>query len=146
MTVAVPWPLRRTLGMILGLVGLCCWAAAPAHAAWGSSATGSAQAQSSTLAPPPTLVATCLSTLSSRVVLNWTASGTTWKDGYEISRVTISGTYNAIDTVAAGVLTYTTVGSLAIGTYYFMVKTTGGSWHSVGSPQASRSVVALLCV
>ncbi len=140
---------RRTQGRIAGVVMMLlamCWLATPAQASWAASGAGNAAANADTLAPPTTLAATCVA-LSAKVKLTWVASATTTFTGltigYEVLIGTSSGTYGT--PIAVSGLTYTTPNGLAVGTFYFTVRTTAGGWHSVGAQEVKRTI-ALLCL
>jgi hypothetical protein len=104
------------------------------------SPTGSAGAQSTTIAATGTLSSSC-GVLKASVKLTWTATSTPWADGYEVRWGTSSGSYTSSATTT--LLTYTTP-ALALGTYYFVVRATKGSWRSVSSNEVSRSVISVL--
>ena len=117
--------------------------ATPALAAWTTSATGSATAQSMSIAPPTGLSASC-GLVDASIKLTWTASASTWADGYKVSRGTSSGNYTVFVSLG-NVLTYETPG-LGTGTYYFTVQTTKGSWISTGATQVSKAIVLVVFV
>src|SRR5207302_1164670 len=109
--------MKRSVALVLGLLGMCCLAA-PARASWTGSPPGSAVARSTLIAATGTLTSAC-GGLNASIALSWTATPTPWADGYEVLRGTSSGVYTTSATTTQ--LTYTTP-SLAIGTYYFVVK------------------------
>ena len=133
--------MKRSVALLLGLLGTWCLAA-PARASWTGSPPGSAIAQSTLIAGAGTLTSAC-GGLSASVALSWTATPTPWADGYEILQGTSSGVYTTSATTAQ--LTYTTP-SLPIGTYYFVVRATKGSWRSLSSNEVSRRVISVLGV
>lgn len=129
-----------TTGLLL-VLGLTTFAlAAPALAAWASSATGSATAASTSLAPPTGLAASC-GLVSASIKLDWTASASAWADGYKVSRGTSSGNYTVFATTTA--VTYTTP-ALGTGTYYFTVQATKQSWLSAGAAEVSKAIVVVV--
>ena len=132
--------MKRSVALLLGLLGTCCLAT-PARASWTTSPSGSGTALATTIEATGTLTSAC-GGLNGSVRLNWTATSTPWADGYEVRWGTTSGgphTSSATTTL----LTYTTP-SLALGTYYFVVQATKGSWRSVNSNQVSRTIVSVL--
>ncbi|MDQ6726886.1 MAG: fibronectin type III domain-containing protein [Actinomycetota bacterium] len=135
---------KRIAGLVVILVAAC-GLATPAHASWASSGAGPATAKADTLAPPTSLVATCAALTN--VKLTWAASSTTnftgLTIGYEVLIRTNSGTYGT--PIAVSGLTYTTPSGLAVGTFFFTVRTTAGGWHSVNAPEVSK-VIAVACV
>ena len=133
--------MKRSTALLLGLLGICCLAA-PARASWTGSPSGSAAAQSTLIAGAGALTPAC-GGVSASVALSWTATPTLWADGYEVLQGTSSGVYTTSATTTQ--LTYTTV-SLPIGTYYFVVRATKGSWRSVSSNEVSKRVISVLGV
>ena len=134
--------MKRSIALLLGLLGTCCLAT-PARAAWTTSPTGSGTAKATTIAGTGTLTSAC-GGLNGSVRLNWSATPTPWADGYEaLWGTTSGGPYTSSATTTN--LTYTTP-SLALGTYYFVVRATKESWRSVSSNQVSRTVISVLGV
>jgi hypothetical protein len=71
------------------------------------------------------------------ITLTWTASTSNFEDGYEILRGTVSGgPYTEVATTGL-VLTYTD--PVPVGTYFYVVRATGGNWTSINSAQASAT-------
>jgi hypothetical protein len=81
--------------------------------------------------------------LSATVKLDWVATSSGWADGYEVRWGTTPGTYTSSAVTSS--LTYTTP-ALALGTYYFVVRSTKGNWRSANSNEASRTVISVLGV
>jgi len=132
--------MRRGTAVGLGLLAIF-WLAAPARAAWTSSAAGSASARATTILPTGTLTATC-GVVSASVKLDWAATSSPWADGYEVAWGTSpGGSYPTTATTPS--LTYTTP-ALGIGTYYFVVRAYKGSWRSANSNEVSKSVISVL--
>lgn len=122
---------------VLTATGLAVGSAAPA--AWGSfveQASASASFSAAVLAPPTnvaTSTPTCLATGYSSQ-LAWTASASTWLDGYEVAMGTLSGgpyTVVARPTGVSPTATSRTLSGLARRTtYYVVVRTTRSSWRA----------------
>ncbi|HVM03403.1 MAG TPA: fibronectin type III domain-containing protein [Acidimicrobiales bacterium] len=115
-------------------------AAAPvAVASFAEGATAQATLATDTLQPPSGLTAgVCL--LGS-VTLSWTATPSTWADGYEVRWSTTSGgPYTAGSKTSA--TTSTVVSGLSLlTTYYFVVRAYDGNWRSANSNQVTVSCV-----
>ena len=91
-----------------------------------------------TLAPPTALAATG----GASVGLTWTPTVDTYATGYSVWRGSASGgPYTSIGTVTPGTASSTT-NNPAVGTWYYVLRSTFGSWSSVNSNQASASVTA----
>jgi len=106
-----------------------------AHAAFVSTATGGAQSvTSASLSPASALGGSCNSGTAS---LHWTATPSTFADGYEILRGTASGgPYTHLASVSGRTtVTYndSTIGSS--GSKYYVVKATKGNWRSASTSQ-----------
>jgi hypothetical protein len=86
-----------------------------------------------TLAPPTALAGTGGSLAS----LTWTPSTSGWAAGYELLRSAASGSgYDAVGTVTP-VAASATTDSPGAGTWFYVLRTTLGQWHSVRSNEAS---------
>lgn len=106
---------------------------------------------SATIASPTSLTATngtCTVLTSTNVNLAWTATSSTFADGYEIFRsLTNGGPYVSIGTVAdQGTASYVDATPLFSTTYYYVVKAKKNVWRSVTSNQASVTTPSILCV
>jgi len=89
----------------------------------------------------------CVVATSTEVRLTWTATSSTWADGYEIFRSLISGgPYTSKGTVSGqSTVTWTDTTPLFSTTYYYVVKATKNNWRSANSNQASITTPTLLC-
>jgi hypothetical protein len=123
-------PVLAVLAMML-LVGA---GASVASATFGSTTGGSTSVTTGTLAPPTKLAATASCTKLT-VVLTWTASASTYTDGYEL-RYTAAGVARVL--VLPGRSTTTTTVALSKGvTYVFtLASTSPSSWSSITNPTA----------
>jgi len=121
-----------------------------AWGAWSDSSSASAQYSSALLAPPTNPAAVlgiCTVLTSDQIVLSWTATASTWADGYEIARSTTSGgPYSVIGTVGQPTVVFTD-GPLPFSTsYYYVVRATKNSWRSPYTTEVTRSTRTALCV
>jgi hypothetical protein len=130
----------RVAAMTLALA-ITCVVAGSAEASWTTTASGSATATSAAISPPTGVAGSC-GVLSASVRLDWTASTSSWTDGYEIQwRRSPSPTYTNSATVTG--VTYTTP-ALSGGTYFFLVRATKGAWRSSNVTEVSKSIVSIL--
>lgn len=134
----------RVIALAITLTLLSCDVASAKFSDAASVSSNSLSA--ATLAPP-----TGLSTASAGangVTINWTGSASSFEDGYNVLRGTVSGgPYTQVGTTG-GALTYTD--PVAAGTYYYVVQATGRGWTSANSSQVTgTSTIAntgfLLC-
>jgi hypothetical protein len=112
-----------------------------APAAWASlqdDATATSQFTADVLQPPSGLSgkASC-GTLGYQLDLTWTASPTTWIDGYDVALATTPGGPYEIAPIEGGqdpMATSRTVGGLQPATdYYVVVQSTKGGWYARSS-------------
>jgi hypothetical protein len=143
-------PLLATL-IVLGYG----WSALFASSAW-STYTSTASVvgptvSTGTLAPATGLIAvrgTCAILTSNAVNLSWTATSSTFADGYVVLRSTTSGSgYALIGTVAGRSTTVYVDGTPAfLTTYYYVVQAKRNNWTSPNSGQASVTTPTPLCL
>ena len=114
-------------------------ASAPVSLARFTSSDGSrASFGTDTLLPPTDLAASSSGTVS----LAWTPSGSGWASGYEVFRTDTSGSgYASVGSVTP-VSTASTTDSPALGTWFYVLRTTFHNWSSVRSNEASVVVGA----
>lgn len=123
-----------------------------ATAAFTGSASASATIDTAVLAPPTSPSAqdgcTTLVSLAVWIDLSWTATASTWADGYRIARSTTSGgPYTVIANVAGqSTTTYRDSGLSLSTTYYYVIRSTKHSWTSVPTAQVSDRTKGLLCL
>jgi hypothetical protein len=122
-----------------------------ASAAWRSTASASHTVSTATLAPPTspaTAAGTCIPTVSDSVVVSWTPTGSTWADGYLVSRATKSGgPYEVVATVVGqGVSSYSDSGLLFDTTYRYVVEATKYDWRSPQTAEVQRKTRKSNCV
>ncbi|HEY7131395.1 MAG TPA: hypothetical protein VH440_04035, partial [Candidatus Limnocylindrales bacterium] len=144
-------PPRRLIAAILALAVL----PATAGAATGGGVTVSGGARVSlarftnsdastaslatdTLNPPTSLGATGGPSVS----LSWTATPDTYAAGYDVLRGSVSGgPYSVVKSVTPRT-TVTTTDSPAVGTWYYVLRSTFQNWTSVNGNQATATVSA----
>lgn len=125
--------------MVTGLVGI----ASAAFAFFTDSVGTTSNAFSTTTLQPPTGTSAangiCVVLTSTAVTVSWTATTSTFADGYQIFRSTTSGgPYTSIGTVSGRTTTTFSDTTPAFNTtYYYVVQATKGSWRSANSNQAS---------
>jgi hypothetical protein len=111
----------------------------------------SATLSTDTLQPPTNLAAghgPCTAGLVASITLTWTATPSTWADGYEVlGSLLPTGPFAVVGTVAGASSTSHTVTGLAFGTtYHYVVKATKGNWRSPATAVASRTTLSALCL
>jgi len=121
-----------------------------AFGTWASSDSASMSVSSASLATPTGLGAVnqnCVIATSREVKLTWTATSSTFADGYEIFRGIISGgPYTSKGTVSGRTtVTFTDTTVLASSTYYYVVQATKNNWRSANSSQVSIATLSALC-
>lgn len=119
-----------------------------AAAAFQDSSVASGEVSTDVLLPPTALTAgtgTCTPLSGDRIALSWTASASTWRDGYEIARATSAGgPYTVVASVPAAAVSYTD-GPLSFSTtYHYVVRAERNAWRSV-DVNASRTTRNSLC-
>jgi len=124
--------------------------ASPAFASFSSSPSAASMTISSaTLAAPTNLAASnsCILSVSVKVKLTWTATSSTWADGYQIFRSTTNGgPYSSVGSVSGQSTTSFTDSSVAfLTTYYYVVQATKLNWRSPNSSQVSITTLSALC-
>ena len=145
-------PRPRRLAAGLAVAAAVSAVAGPALAAFDAPAAAQSHTISSgTLAAPTELTAvrgTCQILSSTRVDLSWTATSSTFADGYEIFRSTTDGgPYGSIATVSPWTTTTYVDTTVAFSmTYYYLVQATRNAWRSPDSNQASVTTPGPLCV
>jgi hypothetical protein len=143
---------RTTLVLVLVAAVPSIGSATGAQASFVGSTPGAAGSVSTaTIAPPTSVTAargTCVLLTSATVVVSWTATSSTFADGYEILRSTTSGSgYSSIGTVAGLGTTTFTDGTVAfLTTYYYVVRAKKLAWRSVNSNQAQVTTPSPVCV
>jgi len=79
--------------------------------------------------------------------VTWTATPSSFADGYEVLRSEVDGgPYASVGTVSGqATTTFTDTTATSLTTYYFVVQATRHLWRSVDSVQASATVPLSLC-
>ena len=110
---------------------------------------GSNAFSTATLQAPSGLSATAgCQFLAPRITLNWTATSSTFADGYDVYRGTTSGgPYGSIAHVNGRTTTnYVDSSGLSLNTtYYYVIRSTAYVWSSAASNQASAKT-PLICL
>lgn len=86
-----------------------------------------------TLAPPTNLTGGLC--LLGAVTLSWTATPSSWADGYELRWGTASGGPYTAGSSTTVLATKTVTGLSLLTTYYFVVRAYDGSWRSIETAQ-----------
>ena len=129
---------RASIAIAIALVMAVGIPASTTLARFTDSAVSSGSFAADTLAPPTGLSASGGATVS----LTWTPSVDTYATGYAIYRSATSGSgYVLVSTATPGTAASKT-DSPGAGTWYYVVRTTVGSWDSVDSNQATAVVTA----
>lgn len=141
--------LRRLVAAFVASVVL--FTGTEAWAAFDSSQSAGHSLSTAVLAPPsnPTAsTASCLLGLTATATVSWTASTSTWADGYEVLTSSISGgPYTVARTVSGASTTTAQITSLGLGTTtYIVVRATKQAWRSVTTPQIAYKAPSALCL
>jgi hypothetical protein len=126
--------------------------ATPAFASFTSvpSAPSMTIASATLVAPTGTSASNsgCIVSSSTKVKVTWTASTSTFADGYQVLRSTTNGgPYSVVGTVSGLNTTSFTDSSVAfLTTYYYVVRATKLNWTSTNSNQASITTLTSLCL
>lgn len=146
-------PARTRLGDLLRLT-LPLWIAmAPLASASFNGTNASAPSMSvstASLSAPTGLSAVnqnCVVLTSTQVKLTWTATSSTWADGYEVFRKTGAGSYGSIGTVSGqSTVTYTDTTVAFLTSYTYVVQASKNNWRSPDSGSAAITTPTTLCV
>jgi endoglucanase len=125
--------------------------AVPVSASWQSAAAGSQQLSTATLAPPTGTAAArgdCVPVLTIEVDVTWTATASTFADGYRVFRsATSGGPYTLVGTVSGRATTsFTDADVTFLTTYHYVVQATRNLWRSANSTQASFTTPTPACL
>jgi len=125
----------RSLAVVAGAV-VALVAASLAGAAFTSWKIGGPMALSSaTLAAPTGLSASCSNNVAH---LSWTATSSTWADGYEVLRSTTSGgPYTSVALVSGRTTTSYNDSLPGSSRYYYVVRAKKNNWRSANSNETS---------
>lgn len=103
-----------------------------------------------TLAAPTSPAATrglCVPAVSVQVLVTWVATTSTFADGYEVRRGTISGgPYTTVATVDSLTTSHTDTGLAFSTTYHYVIRAKRHAWRSADSGQASVTTQNTLCL
>jgi len=97
---------------------------------------------------PATAAGPCTAGVTASIVVSWTATPSTWADGYEVLGSLVSGgPYTTVGTVSGvNTTSYTVTGLAFVTTYHYVVKATKGNWRSTATAQVSRTTPNPLCL
>lgn len=142
---------RSLIGTLFLLVPLVA-GTTPAFAAFTSAPSPpSMTIASATLAAPTGTSASntnCVVALSIKVKVTWTATTSSFADGYQILRSTTNGgPYSVVGTVSGlNTVTYTDSSVTFSTTYYYVVRATKVNWTSANSNQATITTLNAVCL
>lgn len=107
--------------MVLGLLAAVGALTPPVSATWQSLQSGGPQTVSAGTLEPPTGTAACVQLLPTRVRVTWTATPSSFADGYEVLRSTTDGgPYASVGTVGGqATTTFTDTTATSLTTYYY---------------------------
>ncbi len=139
-------PLVRAVVSLAVVMLAAASAASPAVATFTSNPTHpTSSVSSATLAAPSSLSASCFLLTPTHIRLNWTATSSTWADGYEIFRGTSSsGPFTSVGTVSGQSTTSGDNTRPTTGTYYYVVQASKSLWRSVNSNVAQTPGICIL--
>lgn len=131
---------------LLSLAACMIGIAVPAYAQFGSNLSVAANSLSTaTLQPGTDLSATasCDGADTAKITLDWTATSSSFADGYDVYRgSTDGGPYDNIGHVTGTTKTYVDHGLTTNTTYFYVVQSTASNWTSINSNQAQATTPA----
>jgi hypothetical protein len=135
----------------VGLLMVAAAAVVPVSASWQSAGSAAQQLSTATLQPPTGTAAArgdCFPLLTIEVEVTWTATASTFADGYQVFRsATSGGPYTLVGTVAGRTTTsFTDTDVTFLTTYHYVVQATRDLWRSGNSTQASFTTPTPACV
>lgn len=141
---------RRRLVAAVACAFVASGAAGSAFGAFADNSSDGHTLSTAQLAPPTnpgTAAGTCIVAVSDSIVVTWTASTSTWADGYEILRsISAGGPYSVVGSAAGAATTSYTDSPLAFSTtYYYVVRSMKGAWRSSVTTELSRLTRSTLC-
>lgn len=142
---------RERLATVLAVLTAVLGTSSVALAQLADSDTAAHTLATDTLQPPTnpaTAHGPCTNGVSASVTVSWTATPSTWADGYEVlGSLVTGGPYTPVGTVSGVNTTSFTVSNLAfLTTYHYVVKATKGNWRSAATGQVSRTTLSPLCI
>lgn len=121
-----------------------------AFAAFTSAQTATTTLGTGVLAPPtnPATAHGPCTPLSSSITVTWTATTSTWADGYEVlGSLLATGPFTPVATVnGVATTSYTVTGLSFASTYHYVVKARKANWRSDPTAVVSRTTLSALCV
>lgn len=142
--------MRERATSVLAVLTALLLTASVASASFLDGQSASATLSTDTLLPPTnpaTAHGPCTLGLVASITVSWTATASTWADGYEVRASLVSGgPYSVVGTVAGRTTTsYTVTGLPFATTYHYVVSATKGNWRSAPTAQVSRTTLSALC-
>lgn len=138
-----------TSAVLLVLLVVIVWATTAAASFLDSGQASHTLSTDSLAAPtsPATAHGTCIPAVSASIVVSWTATSSSWADGYEILRSLVAGgPYSAVGTVSGQSTTSYSDGPLLFSTTYgYVVRATKGAWRSSETSEVARTTRSVLC-
>ena len=140
---------RRSAVMCVVVVAAV-FIATPAFASFSSNRSATATYSTAVLAAPTNVTAAagpCTIAVSSSIKLTWTATTSSWADGYEIARSLLTGgPYTTVGTVSGpNTTTYTDTSTVFATLYHYVVRATKINWRSANSNEATLATLSALC-
>jgi hypothetical protein len=140
---------RSRLAAIASIVVIGGFSVALAHASWSTAQTAGPMSLAAAIVAPPTgLGATrnCVRGTRNWIVLRWTATASSFADGYEIFRSTGGGATVSLGTVLGQATAIFRDKTVAFSTAYsYTVQTSYGAWRSVDSNSVAITTPNNLC-
>lgn len=140
---------RRGL-LVAGLATAVLATSSVAFAAFTSAHTATTTLGAGVLAAPtnPAAAHGPCTPLSASVTVTWTATTSTWADGYEVlGSLLATGPFTHVAMVdGVGITSYTVTGLSFGTTYHYVVKARKANWRSDPTAVVSRTTLSALCV
>jgi len=133
-----PAPASRRRAAACAVVVAAVLAPAAAGASFTNTPHASATISAPVLSPPsnPNVVLAGCTGLSPNLQVTWTATPSTWADGYQVGKSLVSGgPYTWTSVAGQATTSYTSTGLTAATTYYYVVRATKAGWTSPATAQ-----------
>lgn len=136
----------RRLSLVF-LSAFMMWIAFPAYARFGYVRNVPSNSISTATLQPPTglsALASCDGADSAKIELSWTASASSFADGYDVYRSAVDvGPYTKIDHITGrATVGYANWGLTTNSTYFYVLQSTAQYWTSTDSNQAGATTPA----
>lgn len=143
---------RRLRDAAVVAVALVVLAATGAEASFSNSAApGSGMTLATATLQPPTspgtAFGTCISLNHDTIVVSWSASSSSFTDGYQVLRATTNGgPYTVVATLSSSAFSYSDTNVSFSTTYYYVIRATKLLWTSATTAQVQRTTRTALCL